>query len=665
MRQRLLAAIATTTALVMVGSSIAPVHADPYPPFIGADANWLTTVNYYRAMSGLSPVAENGDWSAGAYNHSCYMLLNDIAHDEVPGNPGYTANGDLAGNSGNVAVSSGYGVSARQHIELWMTGPFHAIGVLRPNLTQVGFGKCDNSGTSPWRSGATLDVLRGLTGGARPASPILFPGNGATTSLDRFITEYPDPTSFCGWSGQAGLPVIAMMPEGVSAANATVSGPSGPLETCTLFSGNTSGTASSILRGDNAVIAMPRNPLTPGVYNVSVNTQARNVSWSFTVDPAAKTGIMPPPTVSGGVTAGFESVAPFRFADSRDGLRITRLRAGIPKRVRVAGDAGLPADINAVSANLTAAYAGSGGYVTAYNCSTTPPNAASLNYQASEAVGNAGVYPLDASGDLCVISSADTELVIDINGYTRPGATGRLTTMQPTRVVDTTAGAGISGRLAAGTTTSFNTRGVAPASASGVVLNATVSNPSINGYVTFFRCGDSQPLVAGINQRIGIRRSNQIVVPVDGAGNVCVYSLSDVDLQVEMLGYVSGSGALFTPSPPTRLMDTRDANPVVNAGTGGQRVGGGQVLTVTYAGQRGIPANATSLSLNIAVVGADTPGTLTAWPCGAQPNTISTSFGARFATNNGVQAKLSAGGQLCVYTSTSAHIVIDIAGWWS
>ena len=72
--------------------------------------------------------------SAGAAAHSCYMLYNGISHDETPGLPGYTPEGDAAGNNGNVAVSSQINTSARSHVELWMSGPFHAIGILRPNL---------------------------------------------------------------------------------------------------------------------------------------------------------------------------------------------------------------------------------------------------------------------------------------------------------------------------------------------------------------------------------------------------------------------------------------------------------------------------------------------------------------------------------------------------
>ena len=113
----------------------------PSPTFIPPTADWLTTVNYFRAMAGLGSVVEDGSMSAGAAAHSCYMLYNGISHDETPGLQGYTPEGDVAGNSGNVAVSSLINTSARSHIELWMSGPFHAIGILRPNLHSTGFGK--------------------------------------------------------------------------------------------------------------------------------------------------------------------------------------------------------------------------------------------------------------------------------------------------------------------------------------------------------------------------------------------------------------------------------------------------------------------------------------------------------------------------------------------
>ena len=88
--------VALVAAILLVFTSASSVTANPVPPYIPPDAHWLTTLNYYRAMSGLPSVTENTALSQGAFNHSCYMLYNGISHDEIPGLPGYTTAGDNA-----------------------------------------------------------------------------------------------------------------------------------------------------------------------------------------------------------------------------------------------------------------------------------------------------------------------------------------------------------------------------------------------------------------------------------------------------------------------------------------------------------------------------------------------------------------------------------------
>ena len=107
--------------------------------------------------------------------------------------------GEEAGRNSNVAVSSVLNERARRHIELWMTGPFHAIGVLRPNLNTVGFGKCDNASTTPFRSGATLDVLHGL------GAPVQLALVNVTVSGPGFVTGGPNNRISCA----AGNPLAA------------------------------------------------------------------------------------------------------------------------------------------------------------------------------------------------------------------------------------------------------------------------------------------------------------------------------------------------------------------------------------------------------------------------------------------------------------------------
>ena len=93
-RYAALAVAVTVTALGIVGTSAAPATVSA----AGIDANdWLGVINTYRSQSGLAPVTENGSWASGTVNHSCWMLLNGIAHDETPGTPGYSAGGRPGG----------------------------------------------------------------------------------------------------------------------------------------------------------------------------------------------------------------------------------------------------------------------------------------------------------------------------------------------------------------------------------------------------------------------------------------------------------------------------------------------------------------------------------------------------------------------------------------
>jgi hypothetical protein len=666
---------ATLTAMVVAVAALAIPQvtsaADPIPPFIPPTSDWLTTVNYFRAMTGMPAVVEDPTLSSGAYNHSCYMLYNGITHYETAGLTGYTATGDTAGRQGNVAVSSAYGTSARSHIELWMTGPFHALGIIRPNLRSVGFGKCDLNTTPTWHSGATLNVIAGLDGSAaRPSWPVTFPGAGTTTSLSKFVTESPNPLTFCGWTGTAGLPVISMMPEKVTSVSASMTGPNGPLEVCALFAGNTTGDASAILAADNAVTVVPRAQLTPGVYTTTITTNARTVTWSFTVDPTAATGIMPMPTVS--PVAGpssFTAVTPFRFADSRITLRSTKITGNVPKRVQIAGVAGIPADATGFSANITTTEETGVGYLTVYNCTDAPPTASTLNFYPYEPVGNAGMFPLGPSGEICLFASKDANVIIDVTGYLRPSADLRYEGLAPVTLVDTTRGLGFWARMAQGQTITVNapSAGIGvPSGATAIAVNITGIWPNANGYITAYECGTERPFVANVNPTVGATKQNFAIVPLDGDGSMCLYTHQGMDVKVDVLGYFMPNAAhTMVPTTPTRVADTRDVyRTEMNLGTSGTPLPAYQTKTIQLAGQRGIPANATVVSVNVAVVAPGSVGSLTMWGCGTQPAIQSVNYAGRTVAN-GIQVQLSADGALCVQTTTATHLIIDVTGWWT
>lgn len=656
------------SALTLVFAVIG--FTSPQPANAVSDGDWLGVVNTYRAMSGLAPVSANSTWSAQGQAHSCYMLQNGITHDEIPGNAGYTPGGDIAGNSGNVAVSSSVSASARSHIDLWMTGPFHAIGILRQNLASTGFGLCASSNTpTPWHSAATLDVIRGLDyGGSAPTSPIVFPGDGATVPLHSFITEYPNPMTLCGWSGSAGLPLIAMMPNDVTSATATITGPSGPIPTCALHKGNTSGdaTARAILDGDNAIVVMPRQVLADGTYTVTVNSNGGNVTWSFTVDRDGPLQVAPKPVPKTEPTAGaarFEPVKPFRLVDTRVGLGTTRLGARSVTRIDIGG-----ADISAVSANFTVTAPSNYGYITVYNCTAERPIVSTLGYTPGQTVANHAIVPL-AKGDLCVFALAATDLIIDIDGYYRESTTASgFMPATPARLFDSRSKG--QQRLRAGVEMPLRVVGVtggAPSGSTGVSLNVTAIDPSDHGHLQVYPCGvASSALFSNINYVPHDVRPNSVVSPVDGQGRICVRSLRDTHIAIDFTGYFTADdGYAFRPLDPIRLFDSRSRERHLNESTGGARVGAGQVVRIKIAGERGVPTAAKAVSINLTATEAMTASHLTVYPCGSRPNTSNVNItGSQFVAANGAMVKLSAEGELCIYSKNSSHVIIDINGVW-
>jgi hypothetical protein len=634
-----------------------------------ADDDWLGVVNTYRAMSGLDPVGADATWSAQAQAHSCYMLQNGIAHDEIPGRPGYTSGGDVAGNSGNVAVSSSVGASPRSHIELWMTGPFHAIGILRHNLRTTGFGLCASDNTpTPWHSGATLDVIRGLDNTPRPSQPTVFPGDGATVPLHSFITEYPNPLTMCGWSGAAGLPLIAMMPSDVTAANATLVGPAGPIATCVLHKGNVSdATARSILDGENGVIVMPRDPLADGTYTVSVTTDGGSANWSFSVNrngglnaPAPQPPQAPTQAVPTGSAARFQAVAPFRLVDTRLGKGAVRLTGGTVTKVKVTDDA----DVVAVSANFVSTDSGDAGYLTTFHCEGEVPLVSTLGYRPGDTVANQALVPV-TNGTMCLYAHRDTEVVIDINGFYRSSGGSGFTPVTPVRLYDTRQNV----RLQAGEERVLTVTGVtpgAPAGAESVALNLTAIKADWFGFARVYPCGSpAGSEISSINFAPVEVRANSVVTPVAGNGTICISASVAIDVAIDLTGYFADGGLAFQPLSPVRMFDSRLPQSALNEATGGMPVPAGGMVRLQIAGRQGVPSGAKAASVNITAVDNGSPSFITAYPCGARPDSSNLNIAPhQSVTANGAMIKLSSEGELCLYSLNSVHLVVDINGVW-
>lgn len=119
--------------------------------------------------------------------------------------------------------------------------------------------------------------------------------------------------------------------------------------------------------------------------------------------------------------------------------------------------------------------------------------------------------------------------------------------------------------------------------------------------------------------------------------------------------------ASFTPQePPQRLVDTR-------IGTGGYtgRVGAGCTLRID-AGTAGVPAAAEALALSVTALATER-GYLTVFPC-ASGRPATSNVNARtnqMATPNLAIALLDDARSVCIFSQKSAHLVVDMTGWWT
>jgi uncharacterized protein YkwD len=269
------------------------VQPTPTPTTEPVPDTWLGYVNWLRGLSGLPPVTENTIWSDGCWKHSRYMVKNDvIGHSEDSSNEWYTEEGDQAARSGNVAVTSRTNYTYQNAIDMWMTGPFHGIGIIDPKLNQSAFGLYTEA-VGRWQGGATLDVNRGR--GSMPDGvtfPILFPGNGTEMPYTRYTgNESPDPLTSCpGYTAPSGPPIMMQLGDTPDVTAYSINRDGQPLEAClfdeTSYVNSNSSYQSlgrSVLRMRHAVVLMPREPLTAGTYFVSITANGTAHTWSFTI----------------------------------------------------------------------------------------------------------------------------------------------------------------------------------------------------------------------------------------------------------------------------------------------------------------------------------------------------------------------------------------------
>ena len=383
------------------------------------------------------------------------------------------------------------------------------------------------------------------------------------------------------------------------------------------------------------------------------------------VAPAAVVHAAPP-----GASA-YVPVSPYRILDTRLGL-------GFPRRVN-AGEAftltltGVPAGASAVVVNLTVAGPADAGFVTAYPTGVARPLASSINVDSARStIANLATVPIGAGGTIDVFSQMMTDLVADVQGYYVPASsstTGLFRPVTPIRLLDTRQQNPIHfGPLAAGDQLDVDVAALAglPSDVTAAALKVTVTESTASGFWTVFPSGTARPTASNINVfGAGSTIANQVLAQL-ASGRTTVFSQTGGHLIIDLVGWFTGPSSpasdvgLFVPVTPSRLLDSREL-PL------GARPGHNRTAQVQVAGRFGLPASGIgAVVVNVTATDTAAVGFFTVWPAQTYRPTTSSLNATRIGQTiaNHVITPVSTGG-FSFYTQSGAHLVVDIAGWYT
>ncbi len=323
--------------------------------------------------------------------------------------------------------------------------------------------------------------------------------------------------------------------------------------------------------------------------------------------------------------------------------------------------------ISAVVMNVTVDQPEAGGFITVYPCDQPRPVTSNLNYNSGQTIANLVTAKLSATGSVCIFSSATTHVIIDLmGGYVVNGGSGSQA-VAPLRLLDSRNAVGVPTRSKANadSTTTLHvagTGGVPAIGAQAVTLNVTVDQPETGGFVTVYPCGEKVPNASNLNYASGQTIANLVTVKLGQDGNVCFYTSGSAHLIADLASWYQPSlPAGFKELAPVRVLDSRNAVGIA----GKALLGAGSITTVALAGRGGLPATgAEAVTMNITVDQPQGGGFVTVFPCGqGTPQASNINYARGQTIANSVTVKLAANGTVCIYTSASAHLLADVAGY--
>lgn len=207
----------------------------------------------------------------------------------------------------------------------------------------------------------------------------------------------------------------------------------------------------------------------------------------------------------------------------------------------------------------------------------------------------------------------------------------------------------------------------APAGASAVVLNVTVTSPTAASYLTAYPAGSPRPLASNLNWVGSQTVPNLVTVSVGRSGQVTFFNqFGSADLVVDLEGYFAapnGAAGQFQPLTLVRVLDTRTGNGVPTA-----MLGEAKTLNLQVTGRGGVPSSGVSaVVMNVTATSPTAAGYLTVFPTGAPaPLASNLNFTAGETVPNRVIVGVGATGQVSIFNGLgSTDVIADVGGYFT
>jgi uncharacterized delta-60 repeat protein len=374
--------------------------------------------------------------------------------------------------------------------------------------------------------------------------------------------------------------------------------------------------------------------------------------------------------------ASINGLTPSRLADTRKGspqgtINVAQQKYGGSSilELNTSGVSGLPLyGIGSVILHVTATEPESDGYLSVYACGTQPETS-HLNFVTNQTISTSVTTEVSLAGKICIYASAATNIIVDVNGWSAPN-TGYVP-IAPVRLFDTRPlsphGFINVDKKKYGESAVLRVQvagvGSLPSSQFGSLnMSITVTEPTAEGYLTVYPCG-TRPLASSLNFTAGQTISSSVTTPVSSSGEICIYSSVPTNLIADAFGwFVQGSGV--TPVGPTRLVDTRAASPQGTISVKQKKYGATDELRLPLNGVAGLPNNDIgTVQLTVTATNPNTSGFITVYPCGTLPLASNLNYTTGQTVAVSVTSQVSDDGQVCIYSSASTDVIVDINGW--